>query len=86
MRKYLCLIILFILAYTINVSANIMCNDGSESPTCSDCHQGCCSWHGGCASSSSYYDNESTIDWGPVLTIGAGITGGAIYMHNKKSK
>lgn len=35
-----------------------MCNDGSRSPSCSDCHQGCCSHHGGCATdNSSYYNN-----------------------------
>ncbi len=27
---------------------NITCNDGTTSPTCQDCHRGCCSWHGGC--------------------------------------
>ena len=28
---------------------NITCNDGTISPTCKDCHRGCCSWHGGCS-------------------------------------
>ena len=32
------------------VRANIVCNDGSISPTCQDCHRGCCSHHGGCSS------------------------------------
>lgn len=27
---------------------NIICNDGTVSPTCQDCHRGCCSYHGGC--------------------------------------
>lgn len=30
-------------------SGNIICNDGTESPTCSTCSQGCCSGHGGCS-------------------------------------
>ena len=37
----------------IVVKANIVCNDGTTSPSCSTCHQGCCSRHGGCSSSSS---------------------------------
>ena len=40
------------------VFANIMCVDGTESPTCSYCHQGCCSHHGGCASKNYYNDYE----------------------------
>lgn len=46
-------LIVLIICFFINaqvVFANIMCNDGSISPSCSDCHQGCCSHHGGCAS------------------------------------
>lgn len=27
---------------------NVTCNDGTVSPTCKDCHRGCCSYHGGC--------------------------------------
>ena len=56
------LLILLILSFFANmelVGANIMCNDGTESPTCTTCHQGCCSWHGGCASSSSRYSSKS---------------------------
>ena len=30
------------------IKANIICNDGSESATCSNCHTGCCSGHLGC--------------------------------------
>lgn len=52
-RSYLILISLFFVvsfALPINVKANIMCNDGTTSPSCQDCHRGCCSHHGGCAS------------------------------------
>ena len=37
----------------IAVSANIICNDGTVSKTCSVCSRGCCSRHGGCSNSSS---------------------------------
>lgn len=29
-------------------SGTLMCNDGTLSPTCDFCDQGCCSHHGGC--------------------------------------
>ena len=41
------------------VRANIMCNDGTPSPSCSVCSRGCCSHHGGCASGSSSYSSNS---------------------------
>lgn len=45
----------------IVVNANIVCNDGTISPSCGDCHKGCCSSHGGCSnSSSSSSSSEST--------------------------
>ena len=50
------IIILFVLTFIFipNVAlANIVCNDGTTSPSCTDCHRGCCSKHGGCSSSSS---------------------------------
>lgn len=55
-------LLLFVFLIPVNVSANIMCNDGTMSPSCKVCSQGCCSWHGGCASSSynySYNDYDS---------------------------
>lgn len=57
-KKY---IIILILIIPLNVKANIMCNDGTTSPTCTDCHRGCCSHHGGCASggNSNYYSNNN---------------------------
>lgn len=27
---------------------NVICNDGTVSPTCEVCRRGCCSHHGGC--------------------------------------
>ena len=54
------LILLFALIIPINVSANIMCNDGSVSKSCQDCHRGCCSHHGGCATTYSSNTRKST--------------------------
>ncbi len=44
------------------VNANIICNDGTVSPSCTSCHRGCCSHHGGCSngtSNPSYNDGTS---------------------------
>lgn len=56
------LVVIFFLNLPINVKANIMCNDGTNSPTCTDCHQGCCSYHGGCATNSSNDYDTSDYD------------------------
>lgn len=56
MRKTFNNIILFVFTIIFIpsiVSANIVCNDGTTSPSCVDCHRGCCSKHGGCSNSSS---------------------------------
>lgn len=45
----------------LNVNANIICNDGTESQSCASCHRGCCSNHDGCSSSQhndNSYDNN----------------------------
>lgn len=54
MKKVVKLIILFIVLVPTVVNANIRCNDGTISPSCGDCHRGCCSHHGGCASGGGY--------------------------------
>ena len=49
--KYKKIIITFILSIFICpsiVSANIICNDGTMSKTCTSCTKGCCSGHKGC--------------------------------------
>ena len=82
MKRYI--VIFMVCFFLLNiqlVSANIMCNDGSESPTCSDCHQGCCSWHGGCASGS-----DESIDWGPVAVVGGGLAAGAYALGSRSKK
>ncbi len=43
----------------IVVKANIVCNDGTTSPSCVTCHKGCCSRHGGCSSGSSSSSSSS---------------------------
>ena len=65
-RSFLVVVLFSLLATFIvpmNVHANIMCNDGQRSPTCQDCHRGCCSHHGGCAS--GYSDNSYSNSWLP---------------------
>lgn len=53
--------VLLMMFLPIVVNANIVCNDGTISPSCGDCHKGCCSSHGGCSnSSSSSSSSEST--------------------------
>lgn len=51
---------LLILFVPTIVNANIMCNDGSISPSCGDCHRGCCSHHGGCSSDASSNSSSSS--------------------------
>lgn len=46
--------------FPYEVNANIICNDGTVSASCGDCHRGCCSRHGGCSSSSSYSSSYSS--------------------------
>lgn len=55
------------------VKANIICNDGTISKSCQDCHQGCCSRHGGCTnnpntgeSNDSYSDSIIAPEPEPV--------------------
>lgn len=54
----LIIILTFILPVIVN--ANIICNDGTRSPSCSDCHRGCCSHHGGCTNGSSSSSSSSS--------------------------
>lgn len=63
------IIILSLLFVPIVVNATITCNDGTPSPTCEDCHTGCCSRHGGCtdnpnnnSNSYNYEDEDKTTD------------------------
>ena len=67
MKKcYFVLGIIMLLMFVLpnNVYANIICNDGTVSPSCTDCHRGCCSRHGGCTNNpnktNSYKKKNST--------------------------
>ena len=96
MKKALLLIVIFVINAKV-VSANIMCNDGTESPSCADCHSGCCSHHGGCASGGSYTsnsynsnyttsdNNEDNSELGTIAVVGGGLAAGA-YALGKNSK
>lgn len=51
--------VIIVLTTPIFISAKIMCNDGTQSPSCYDCHGGCCSGHGGCADNYKFNDNDN---------------------------
>lgn len=59
MRKIIGLFLLILVLNPLEVKANIVCNDGTISPSCSTCHKGCCSRHGGCSGSSSSGSSSS---------------------------
>ena len=48
MKKVLLVLNLLVLFLPMTVKANIVCNDGTLSKSCLNCHSGCCSGHGGC--------------------------------------
>lgn len=56
------LLIVIIISFAFNVKANVICNDGTTSTTCSVCDRGCCSKHGGCS------DNEDNSNNSVELT------------------
>ena len=47
-KKILKTFLIMLLVFPLSAKANIICNDGTRSPSCQDCHRGCCSHHGGC--------------------------------------
>lgn len=62
-KGFYCIIGIFtllIILFPTVVNANIVCNDGTVSPSCSDCHKGCCSKHGGCSSGASNNSSSSS--------------------------
>ena len=52
-KRIIILVIVLFLLFPIITKANIICNDGTVSSSCQDCHKGCCSRHGGCTNGSS---------------------------------
>lgn len=84
-KKLKVLLIIFVcllFAFPTFVKANIICNDGSQSPSCSYCHPGCCSWHGGCTSTYESYDedyDEEDKSENTLLIIGS-VIGGIIII------
>ncbi len=60
MKRSVVLFFVMLFFYPVVVRANIVCNDGTTSPSCSTCHKGCCSRHGGCSSSSSSSSGHSS--------------------------
>lgn len=84
-KKLKVLLIIFVcllFVFPTFVKANIICNDGSQSPSCSYCHPGCCSWHGGCTSTYESYDedyDEKDKSENTLLIIGS-VIGGIIII------
>ncbi len=66
-KKSILYLFLFIL-FPISVNANIICNDGTVSDTCYDCHRGCCSKHGGCSANSPTTDDYVYIPSTTTMT------------------
>ena len=58
--KKLIIFTTILLIFPLIVNANIICNDGTISPTCIDCHQGCCSKHGGCSNNNNTVHNNNS--------------------------
>lgn len=56
------IILILLLSIPIVAKANIMCNDGTISPTCTYIHSGCCSGHGGVSYNNYSYNNYQTYD------------------------
>ena len=79
-KNYLLVIffLIFLFSSIQNVNANVICNDGTISPTCIYNQSGCCSHHGGVSSTTNSYsdveynnyedEDESTIS-GIGITI-----------------
>lgn len=59
-KMFLLIILLMMILLPVSVRANIVCNDGTVSPSCGDCHRGCCSHHGGCSSNVSSNSNSNS--------------------------
>lgn len=55
--------IIIVLLTPIFISAKIMCNDGTRSPSCDNCHGGCCSGHGGCANNYKFSDSNNSNNY-----------------------
>ena len=62
MKKIIILVLIF-LATPYYVKANIICNDGTVSASCGDCHRGCCSRHGGCSNSQSTSSSNTSSNY-----------------------
>ena len=58
MKKIILVSTILLLIFPTIIKANIICNDGTESPTCSTCHTGCCSGHNGCTNNVNHYSSK----------------------------
>lgn len=77
MKKKIAFIILtlIVLIPSYNVHANIICNDGTISSVCGDCHKGCCSRHGGCtAGAANNTQNSDNTGYSPGLNANSNVS------------
>ena len=66
MKKIVFIIMALLLLFCpIRAYANIICNDGTTSATCTDCHTGCCSRHGGCTNNPNNGGNTAPAQSSP---------------------
>ena len=63
MKKIVYLLMLMsVFLIPMSVKANIYCNDGTQSKTCTTCSRGCCSGHKGCATTTYTENNTSASE------------------------
>ena len=62
MKTIIKLLLIAVFILPISINANEICKDGSISPTCNTCGQGCCSHHGGCTGTQSEDMVKSNIE------------------------
>ena len=60
--KMVCLLFVFIILIPMPAYANITCNDDTVSKSCTDCHRGCCSGHGGCTNNPNHGSGSNITD------------------------
>ena len=72
------ILIIVLIIFPLRVKANIRCNDGTYSASCSDCHRGCCSHHGGCASNYSSSSYSGSNGGGVIRTLKSSDEGNSI--------
>ena len=85
MKKIMKIILIIFLLSPMVVNANIICNDGSISDSCLDCHRGCCSHHGGCSGKSTSSNKKKTKNIiKPKVVLSSDASLGSIKINGSK--